>query len=292
MAPVEGFGPLVDADWLAAHLEDVRSGDIAVCDVRWYLDGRSGRAAYDAGHLPGAVFVDLDRDLAGPPGGTAGRHPLPDPVAFAAAMSRLGIGDTTTVVAYDDTGGSTASRLVWMLRVLGRRAALLDGGMAAWAGPLSTDAETPASATFTSTEWPADAIVDADDVAAAIAARRTVVLDARAGERYRGEVEPVDPRAGHIPGAQSFAWASAIDPTTGRFRPPADLRARLAEVGISAGTEVIAYCGSGVTSCVDVFAVELAGYRPARLFVSSWSGWGADPDRPVATGAEAGVADH
>ena len=151
MAPVEGFGPLVDAEWLAAHLADV-----AVCDVRWYLDGRSGRAAYDAGHLPGAVFVDLDRDLAGPPGGTAGRHPLPDPVSFAAAMGRLGIGDTTIVVAYDDTGGSTASRLVWMLRVLGRRAALLDGGMAGWSGPLSTDPAAPASATFTPMDWPAD----------------------------------------------------------------------------------------------------------------------------------------
>ena len=287
MAPVEGFGPLVDAEWLAAHLADV-----AVCDVRWYLDGRSGRAAYDAGHLPGAVFVDLDRDLAGPPGGTAGRHPLPDPVSFAAAMGRLGIGDTTMVVAYDDTGGSTASRLVWMLRVLGRRAALLDGGMAGSSGRLSTDPAAPASATFTPMDWPADAIVDADGIAAALADRRAVVLDARAGERYRGEVEPVDSRAGHIPGAHNLAWARTIDPATGRFRTPADLQAQLAEVGIGAGTEVIAYCGSGVTSCVDIFAVELAGYAPARLFVSSWSGWSADPDRPAATGAEAGGPDR
>ncbi len=194
---LSSFGPLVDAVWLAAHLSDVRSGDIrsgdmAVCDVRWYLDGRSGRVAYDAGHLPGAVFVDLDRDLAGPPGGTAGRHPLPDPVSFATAMGHLGIGDTTTVVAYDDTGGSTASRLVWMLRVLGRRAALLDGGIAAWSGPLSTDPVTAEPATFTPAAWPEDAIVDADGVAAAVADGEAVVLDARAGERYRGEVEPID----------------------------------------------------------------------------------------------------
>ena len=283
MAVVDSFGPLVDADWLAAHLADV-----VVCDVRWYLDGRSGRAAYDAGHMPGAVFVDLDRDLASEPGGTAGRHPLPDPVSFAAAMGRLGIGDATTVVAYDDTGGSTASRLVWMLRVLGRRAALLDGGIAAWPSELSTDPVTPEPATFTPAAWPEDAIVDADGVAAAIADEEAVVLDARAGERYRGEVEPIDPRAGHVPGARSLPWADVIDPTTGRFRTPDDLRARLAEVGITAGTDVIAYCGSGVTSCIDVIAVELAGYEPARLFVSSWSGWSNDPDRRVATGAEPG----
>ena len=193
MAPVEGFGPLVDAEWLATHLEDVRSGDIALCDVRWYLDGRSGRAAYDAGHLPGAVFVDLDRDLAGPPGGTAGRHPLPDPVSFAAAMGHLGIGDPTIVVAYDDTGGSTASRLVWMLRVLGRRAALLDGGMAGWSGPLSTDPAAPASATFTPMDWPADAIVDADGIAAALGDRRAVVLDARAGSGIAARSNPWTP---------------------------------------------------------------------------------------------------
>jgi len=287
MAPVERFGPLVDPEWLNAHRSDV-----AVCDVRWYLDGRSGRAAYDAGHLPGAVFVDLDRDLAGPPGGTAGRHPLPDPVSFATAMGHLGIGDTTTVVAYDDTGGSTASRLVWMLRVLGRRAALLDGGIAAWSGPLSTDPGTAEPATFTPAEWPEDAIVDADGVAAAVAGGEAVVLDARAGERYRGEVEPIDARAGHLPGAHSLPWADVIDPVTGRFRSPDDLRARLAEARITADTDVIAYCGSGVTSCIDLIAVELAGYEPAQLFVSSWSGWSADPNRAVATGAEPGDPDH
>jgi thiosulfate/3-mercaptopyruvate sulfurtransferase len=286
MAPVDSFGPLVDAVWLAAHLSDVRSGDVVVCDVRWYLDGRSGRVAYDAGHLPGAVFVDLDRDLASEPGGVAGRHPLPDPTSFAAAMGRFGIGDATTVVAYDDTGGSTAARLVWMLRVLGRRAALFDGGIAAWPGALSTDPVTTDPATFTPAAWPEEATVDADGVAAAVARGDAVVLDARAGERYRGEVEPIDARAGHVPGARNLPWADVIDPATGRFRTPDALRARLAEVGIGADTEVIAYCGSGVTSCIDVITVELAGYEPARLFVSSWSGWSADPDRAVATGAE------
>ncbi len=133
------FGPLVDARWLADHL-----GEVVVCDVRWYLDGRSGRAVYDSGHIPSAVFVDLDRDLSGPAGGTAGRHPLPDPTAFADAMGRFGVGDGTPVVAYDDTAGGTAARLVWMLRVLGEPAALLDGGLAAWSGPLDHDSPTPA----------------------------------------------------------------------------------------------------------------------------------------------------
>jgi thiosulfate/3-mercaptopyruvate sulfurtransferase len=179
-----------------------------------------------------------------------------------------------------------------MLRVLGRRAALLDGGIAAWPGDLSTEPESPAPAPFTATPWPEDAIVDADGVARAIARGEAVVLDARAGERYRGEVEPVDARAGHIPGARNLAWAHMLDPDTGRFRTAGDLRAQLAEVGVHADTEVIAYCGSGVTSCIDVIAIELAGYGPARLFVSSWSGWSGDADRRVATGAEPGNPDQ
>ena len=277
------FGPLVDDAWLADHL-----GEVVVCDVRWYLDGRSGRAAYESGHIPSAVFVDLDHDLSGPAGGTAGRHPLPDPEAFAAAMSRLGIGDGTPVVAYDDSSGGTAARLVWMLRVLGEPAALLDGGLAAWSGPLDHDSLVPSPAAFTPRPWPAETIIDADALAAAIAQDEVVAVDARAGERYRGEIEPVDARAGHVPGAQNLPWASLVDPDTGRFRSGADLRARLAEVGVEAGRPVVAYCGSGVSACVDVLAVEIAGLPAARLFVTSWSGWSADPDRPVATGAEPG----
>jgi len=280
------FGPLVEAGWLADHLAEV-----VVCDVRWYLDGRSGRAAFEAGHIPGARFVDVDLDLAGPPGGTEGRHPLPDPGAFARAMRALGIGDGTRVVAYDDTGGSTAARLVWMLRVLGEPAALLDGGIAAWPGPLAEgEAPTPTQATFTECPWPEAAIVTADALAIELARGSTVAIDARAGERYRGEVEPVDPRPGHVPGAQSVPWTSVLDPETGRFRSAAALRDRFAEVGVGDETPVVAYCGSGVTACIDVLAVEVAGLGPARLFASSWSGWCADPGRPVATGAEPGGA--
>ena len=280
------FGPLVDARWLADHLSDV-----VVCDVRWYLDGRSGLAAYDAGHIPSAHFVDLDTDLSGPAGGTAGRHPLPEPRAFASVMSRLGIGDGTRVVAYDDTGGSTAARLVWMLRVLGEPASLLDGGIGAWTGPLSTEPAPPATPSrFTPRAWPPGAIVDADGLTAELADGTAIAIDARAGERYRGELEPVDARAGHIPGAQNVPWLALVDPDTRRFRSPAELRERLAAIGVGDGTEVVAYCGSGVTACVAVLAVELAGLTPARLFVSSWSGWSADSERSVATGAEAGGA--
>ncbi len=278
------FGPLVDAAWLADHLSDV-----VVCDVRWYLDGRSGRGAYDAGHIPSAHFVDLDTELSGPAGGVAGRHPLPEPRAFASVMSRLGIGDGTRVVAYDDTGGSTAARLVWMLRVLGEPAALLDGGIAAWTGPPATEppsAATPAG--FTTRAWPPDAIVDADRLSAELEGSTVVAIDARVGERYRGEIEPVDARAGHIPGAQNLPWLELVDPETHHFHSPAQLRERLADAGVGDGVEAVAYCGSGVTACVAVLAVEIAGLAPARLFVSSWSGWSADPERPAATGSEAG----
>ncbi len=273
----------MDAEWLAAHRDEV-----VVCDVRWYLDGRSGRAAYDAGHIPGAVFVDLDRDLASLPGGTAGRHPLPDAEAFADAMGELGIGDGTPVVAYDDTGGSTAARLVWMLRVLGESAALLDGGIAAWPGSLEIEAASPQPAAFTPRPWPPDAIVDADELASALANGDLVAVDARVGERYRGEVEPIDSRAGHVPGAHNLPWSSLIDPETKRLRPPAEVGARLAEIGIRPDSSVAAYCGSGVNACFDALAVEHAGLRRPRVFVSSWSGWSADPTRPVATGAEPG----
>ncbi len=274
---------LVDADWLSDHLDDV-----VVCDVRWYLDGRSGRAAYDAGHIPSAIFVDLDHDLSGPAGGTAGRHPLPDPATFAATMGRLGIGDGTHVVAYDDTSGANAARLVWMLRVLGEPAALLDGGVARGPGRFRREPARAPPATFTPRHWPAEAIIDADGLASAIDREEVVALDARAGERYRGEVEPVDARAGHIPGARNLPWASLIDPDTRRFRSHDELRDRLAAAGVDADTSVVAYCGSGVSACVDLLAIELAGLPAARLFVTSWSGWSADPDRPVATGAEPG----
>jgi thiosulfate/3-mercaptopyruvate sulfurtransferase len=269
---------LVDADWLARN-----AGSVVLADVRWYLDGRPGRAAFEAGHIPAARFVDLDDDLSGPGPATAGRHPLPEPDDFAGAMGRLGIADDAVVVAYDDSGGSTAGRLVWMLRTLGHEAALLDGGLAAWDGRLETGpGADPAPATFTAAPWPAASLIDADGVAAT----RGVVLDARSTDRFRGETEPVDARAGHIPGARNAPWRDLLDPASGSFRTPEELRSRFTALGVHDGVDVTVYCGSGVSACADLLALEHAGYRNARLFPASWSGWSADPARPVSTGDE------
>lgn len=279
------LAPVVDGDWLRAH-----RGSVVVCDVRWYLDGRSGRAAYQAGHVPGAVFVDLDRHLAAPPSVAAGRHPLPDPAAFAAAMDELGIADGDTVVAYDDTGGSVAARLVWMLRAAGERAAVLDGGMAAWDGPLEhgrgPEPVAAGGGRFTVRPWPHHHVAGPDDVLAAVTAG-AAVIDARAPERYRGEAEPVDARPGHVPGATNVPWADNLDPATGRLRSRGALRARYGAAGVrepAPERPPIVYCGSGVTSCLDALALEVAGLGPVRVYVGSWSQWAADPGRPVETG--------
>lgn len=269
-------GVLVDAAWLDTHLDDV-----VLADVRWYLDGRSGVEAYEQGHLPGALFVDLDADLSHPDkGGAAGRHPLPTPEAFARSLGRLAIGTDDTVVAYDDSGGGTAGRLVWMLRALGQPAALLDGGLGAWPGTLETGLSVPRLPMFVhARRWPDALLVTADDLT-----RDSTVLDARAPERFRGETEPVDARAGHVPGARNHPWSADLDPASGRFRPREELRASFEAVGAGPGT--IVYCGSGVSACADLLALDHAGLGPGRLFVASWSGWTADPERPVATGAE------
>jgi thiosulfate/3-mercaptopyruvate sulfurtransferase len=269
---------VVDASFVDEH------PDAVVVDVRWYLDGRDGRAAYETGHLPGAVWVDLEHQLAahGAPA-TEGRHPLPTPEHFAAAMGSLGIGEHTTVVAYDDTGGLTAGRLVVMLRMLGREAALLDGGLGAWPGAVHTGWVEPTPTAFTAAPWPTDRLASADETVA-LAAGDGVVIDARARERFTGEVTQIDPRPGHIPGASCAPW-SAVLGADGRLRPPDELRAHYAALGIGAGTPTVAYCGSGVSACMNIVAMEHAGLPPARLFVASWSGWSADPQRPAALGA-------
>jgi thiosulfate/3-mercaptopyruvate sulfurtransferase len=272
--------PVVSVDWLRAKLPRV-----VVCDVRWYLDGRSGRAAYDAGHLPGAVFIDLDRWLAGPPSPADGRHPLPSPSTFAAGMRAAGISDDSVVVAYDDGGGASAARLVWLLRACGRAAALLDGGIDTWPLPLSQVTPIVTPGTFRLSAWPSDAIVDPDEVADAARAGR-LVIDARAAERYTGEVEPVDPRAGHIPGAVNLPYTDNLDPVSGRFLDVERLAARYRQAGVDTDDRAVVYCGSGVTACHDLLAMELAGLPPARLYPGSWSQWSADEQRPVATGPQ------
>jgi thiosulfate/3-mercaptopyruvate sulfurtransferase len=265
--------PFVSIDWLREH-----SSSVVVADCRWYLDGRSGRAAYDAGHIPGAVFVDLDTALTRhADAAAAGRHPLADPSDFAAAMGALGIGDDDIVVAYDDAGGVIAARLVWMLRVTGHQAALLDGGLDAWDGELATGPAVRAPAAFTATDWPADRLATIDE--AATAATGAVVIDARPRERYLGEPDGVDPRAGHIPGARSIPCRENVD-EAGKVLPAEELRARF---GVDDAAEVISYCGSGVTACHNLLAMEQAGLGRGRLFPGSWSQWSRDPARPAET---------
>ncbi len=272
---MDRFGPLVDAEWLAAHADAV-----VIADVRWYLDGRSGRDAYDRGHIPGARFVDLDIDLSGPPTTGGGRHPLPSPEDFAAAMGRLGIGDETAVVAYDDAGGVMASRLWWMLDSVGCDAAILDGGIDAWAGSLQTAEPSWPPASFTARTWPAARLATIEEVDAARTDPDFLVIDARSVERYRGEPNSIDPRFGHIPGAVSMQVGNNL--SDGRLLPATDLRDRYEQAGAS-DRQVIAYCGSGVSACHDLLALRHAGLSDGRLFVGSWSAWGSDPDRPLAT---------
>ena len=285
------IAPVVTADSLA------ELGSVVVADVRWYLDGRDGRAGYEAGHIPGAIWVDLERDLSRHDlPASEGRHPLPTPSAFAAAMNALGIGDDTVVVAYDDTGGVTAGRLVVMLRMLGRSAALLDGGLGAWIAegrPVEVGAARsevapktlttpPFTATFTATEWPTQRLASADQ-AADHAASGGAVLDSRAHERFTGEQVLIDPRPGHMPGARSAPWAALHGPD-GRLLNKAELREHFRRLGADNDAATVAYCGSGVSACLNVIAMEHAGLAPARLFVGSWSGWAADPSRPVELG--------
>lgn len=267
------IAPFVDAAWLAEHRSEV-----VLADVRWYLDGRSGRAAFEAGHLPGAVFVDLDRRLAAAADPAAGRHPLPEPEVFAEGMREAGIGDDSTVVAYDDAGGVVAARLVWMLRALGVDAALLDGGLAAGGEPLETGPARAAPARFTARPWPADRLAGIDELHDG----GRVLIDARARERYSGAVEPVDPRPGHIPGARNLPASEMLD-ADGRLLPPEALRAQLAEAGVTAEAEVVASCGSGVTACHTLLVLEALGHGAGRLFPGSYSQW-SHSDRPVANG--------
>ncbi len=275
--------PIISAARLATH-----GGDVVLCDVRWYLDGRDGHAAYLAGHLPGAVWIDLDTTLAAPASVEAGRHPLPHPTAFAAGLAAAGIDEDQPVVAYDDLGGMAAGRLVWLLRALGREAALLDGGLQAWPGALEEGEVARPPVRRTPRPWPVELLADAEDVARAASGGDAVVLDARAPERYRGEVEPIDSRAGHVPGARNAPFAGNLD-GDGQFLHHRALEQRYRDLGVlDDDTEVIVYCGSGVSACHDLLALEAAGHpRPrTRLYPGSWSQWSADPSRPIATGSE------
>ncbi|WP_210589086.1 sulfurtransferase [Streptomyces sp. GESEQ-35] len=259
-------------------------------DVRWQLSVAKaageppfdGRAAYEAGHVPGAVFVDLDRELASAPGGR-GRHPLPDMAEFGTAMRRVGVSSAVPVVVYDGGQGWAAARAWWLLRWTGHPdVRVLDGGLPAWEGALETAAPVPAEGDFQPVPG-AVGMLDADGAAAV--ARSGVLLDARAGERYRGDVEPIDPVGGHIPGAVSAPTNENVG-TDGGFLATEDLRARFKALGVSGDdSEVGVYCGSGVSGAHEVLALAVAGI-PAALYVGSWSEWSSDPSRPVAVGPD------
>jgi thiosulfate/3-mercaptopyruvate sulfurtransferase len=273
--------PFVTAAELAARRAAAPDAVVLV-DVRWSLDATEGYDTYLAGHLPGAVFVDLDEVLADPPSATAGRHPLPTPARFAAGLGAAGIGPDDVVVAYDQGPGTVAARLVWLLRVLGQPAAVLEGGLATWDGPREVGEVRRSAVAHPPRPWPADRLADADRVARAAADPAATVVDARDPARFRGELEPVDPRAGHVPGAVNLPASANVGPDA-RLWDREELRRRYRAAGALDADEVIAYCGSGVTAAHDLLVLELLGVE-ARLYPGSWSAWSADRARPVATG--------
>lgn len=271
------MAPLISASDLAA----LRPRPVLL-DVRWRLDRPDGRPEYLAGHPPSAVFVDLEHDLASSPSPEEGRHPLPDPVRLQDAARRWGIRDGDTVVVYDDLGGMSAARAWWLLADAGLEVRLLDGGLAAWrAAGLPVEegdvVPTPGDVVLVPGGMP---VIDLDEAASFPG----VLLDARAGERYRGEAEPIDPRAGHIPGAVS-APTSANLGSDGRFLPADALRRRFEDLGVLDGEPVAAYCGSGVTAAHEALALVVAGFAPA-LYPGSWSQWSNREGAPVATGPD------
>jgi thiosulfate/3-mercaptopyruvate sulfurtransferase len=276
---------LVDASTLLARIEDP---DLRLFDCRFSLtDTEAGQRAYLEGHLPGACYAHLDAHLSSPIGPDTGRHPLPDPSRLAAWLGDCGVSTQTRVVVYDDVGGGFAVRLWWLLRWIGHeRAALLDGGLQAWiaaGGELTREISRHAARQLIArpddSQW-----IGTEELAADLTAGRLMVIDARAPERFRGDQEPIDRMAGHIPGAVNLPLTDNLD-ADGRFLPTDRLRERFARsIGDLAPSCVIHSCGSGVNACHNLLAMELAGLHGSRLYPGSWSEWIRSPDRPVATG--------
>jgi thiosulfate/3-mercaptopyruvate sulfurtransferase len=277
---------LVSTADLAAHLDDP---GWVVFDCRHDLkDFKRGAAVYGEGHVPGAYFARMEDDLSGPKTGQNGRHPLPDPRTFAEFLAARGVRAGSRIVAYDDIGGQYAARLWWMARWIGlQNAAVLDGGYPKWLAesrPVSGDVPAPRIGSV-NPRPDAAMIVTTDEVVAGIPQPDLVVLDARAPERFRGETEPIDPVAGHIPQARNRFFKANLNPDL-TFRPPEELRAEFSQALAGAAPGHVAHqCGSGVTACVNLLAMELAGLKGSRLYAGSWSEWIADPSRPIARGA-------
>lgn len=280
------YTTLIGADELAANLGE---RDWRVFDCRHDLaDPEFGRRAYGASHLPGAHFLHLDEDLSSPLDGRNGRHPLPDPARLVARLSACGVSNQTQVVAYDDSGGMFAARLWWLMRWLGHhRVAVLDGGLQAWCQAirsLSTDPPVARPDVYAMSLQPGR--VTADYVRQHLGAAQMLLIDARSPDRFRGENETLDPVAGHVPGARNRFFRDNLA-ADGRFKTGPLLRQEFAAVlGGADPQDVVHMCGSGVTACHNLLAMELAGLHGSRLYAGSWSEWCSDPSRPVATGAE------
>jgi thiosulfate/3-mercaptopyruvate sulfurtransferase len=278
---------LISVDQLQARLGQP---ELIILDCRFALDDPAyGQRSYADGHIAGAQFADLERDLSGPiQKGISGRHPLPEPAQLLARLRAWGLNGSSTVVLYDDGPGAFAARAWWLLAWLGKREGvyLLDGGLQAWrqaGGELSQALQQPALGNFDG-QANASLLVDASQLQQRLNNSQLTLLDARALPRFRGEVEPLDPVAGHIPGAQCAPFNENLD-SSGRFLPAAQLHQRFAaQLGERPASELVAYCGSGVTACHNLFALCLAGYPLAPLYAGSWSEWITDPTRPVATG--------
>lgn len=284
---------LVTTSWLADHLDNP---NVRVVDTRWYLlEPHKGENDYQRAHIPNAIYLHVDRHLAAPPlhDASTGRHPLPDADTFAETMMRAGISNMaadsqTHVIVYDDASGANAARLWWLLRYFNHdRVSLLDGGLQQWLAegrPLT--AEIP---TFPRGEFIArpneNMVITKQEMIARLRHPHTLILDARAPERYRGEVEPIDPRAGHIPGAHNAPLANNTNaPDDFHFRHPAKLRAQYDAFGANGADEIVTYCGSGINAAADIFALHLAGYDNTRLYAGSFSEWSRDPSLPVLKG--------
>lgn len=274
------YKTLIDVQTLAKNLE---KPNWIVVDCRFSLaDTAVGQQNYQTAHIPGAVYAHLDNDLSGPPVTDHGRHPLPTPQRLAQLFSRLGIDEMSQVVAYDDAGGMIASRLWWMLRYMGHYdVAVLDGGWQAWQTatlPTNSGVEQNDAAQFTGRPQP-KRLVTLDEVLG-----QPLLIDSRAPARYRGEIEPLDPQLGHIPGARNLPFENQLD-ENGRFRPADEMKAELTAVlGNNSGEKATFYCGSGVSACVNLLAMVHVGLGNGRLYVGSWSEWSSDPERPMALG--------
>lgn len=274
----------VSADWLADHLEDPT---VTIVDCRFALmQPDLGQQQYQQGHIPGAYYLDLNRDLSSPVGSHGGRHPLPDLAVLAEKLESMGVSSAspqTLVVAYDDSRQAFAARLWWLLRYLGHdRVAVLDGGWAGWlaAGHPQTQAIPVAKPAQFIPQVRPEWVLDLSQVKAR-QGTGTVLVDAREGERYRGEREPIDPVAGHIPGAVNYPWQDTTD-ATGKLRSPEEQRQRWQD--LAPGSEIVVYCGSGVTACVNLLSLELAGIKNGKLYAGSWSDWCSYPDNQIARG--------